>query len=201
MLDGMDKHRLEAFSDGVIAIILTITVLDLKVPKEHSFEALGHAWPVFGAYALSYWNIFLIWLNHHNIFAPIEAVSRKLLVANGLLLFLASFIPFVTGFASDAHWTEPVSVVIYGLLMALVSVAFAHLRRVANFGSLEGQQREQGAAEVRWTMIIGLAFLVGAGAAWFVPRWALVIYALVPLLRLVQRRRLAASGASGRWPT
>jgi uncharacterized membrane protein len=186
----MDKHRLESFSDGVIAIILTIMVLDLKVPKEHSFEALGNAWPVFSAYALSYWNIFLIWLNHHNIFASIEAVHRKLLIANGLLLFLASFIPFVTAFASDAHWTEPVSVVAYGLLMALVSMAFAHLRRVANFGSPSGEQRAQSATEVRLTLLIGLGFLLGAGFAWFVPRWGLVLYALAPLLRLAQRRRL-----------
>jgi uncharacterized membrane protein len=191
----MDKHRLEAFSDGVLAIILTIMVLDLKIPKEHSFEALGNAWPVYGAYALSYWNVFLIWLNHHNVFAPIEAVNRKLLVANGLLLFLASFIPFVTAFASDAHWTEPVSVVTYGLLMALVSAAFAHLRRVARFISPTGEQREQSASEIRLTLLIGLAFLLGAGAAWFFPRWALLLYALAPLIRLFQRQRLRTGKA------
>ena len=185
----MDKHRLEAFSDGVIAIILTIMVLDLKVPKEHSFEALGRAWPVFGAYALSYWNVFLIWLNHHNIFAPIESVNRKLLIANGLLLFLASFIPFVTAFASDAHWMEPVSVVLYGLLMALVSAAFAHLRRVAHFISPKGEQGGRSATEIQLTLFVGLGFLLGAAAAWFYPRWALVPYALAPLLRLVLRRR------------
>jgi uncharacterized membrane protein len=64
----VEKNRLEAFSDGVIAIILTIMVLDLKVPKEHSLEGLYDSWPTFGAYTLSYWNVFLIWLNHHRIF-------------------------------------------------------------------------------------------------------------------------------------
>ena len=192
----MEKNRLEAFSDGVIAIILTIMVLDLKVPKEHTFEGLGGAWPVFGAYALSYWNIFLIWLTHHDIFSPLKAVNRQLLMANGLLLFTASFIPFVTAFASDAHWTEPVPVVLYGLVMACVSAAFIHLRRVAAASSPHIQQSERYAAQERVGVLMGIAFLLGAGAAWFAPRWSLGFYALVPLLRVLERRRLNAGSAN-----
>lgn len=183
----MDKSRLEAFSDGVIAIILTIMVLDLKVPKEHTFEALTLAWPVFAAYALSYWNIFLLWLNHHDIFARLEEIDRHVLVANGLLLFLASFIPFATAFASDAHWTQPVPVVLYGLLMAGVSLSFARLRQVALNCLAEAALRPRLADELRSSLFMALAFLVGAAVTWFAPRWGLVLYALAPAYRLIKR--------------
>ena len=185
----MEKNRLEAFSDGVIAIILTIMVLDLKLPKEHTFDALVRAWPMFGAYSLSYWNIFLLWLHHHAIFSPLKEITRAVLTANGLLLFVASFIPFATAFASETHWTEPVPVVLYGLLMACVSAAFVHLRSVARSMTPDSNQATRHSTEVRLSLLMGLGFLVGAGAAWFDPRLALVLYASVPLLRVAYRRK------------
>jgi uncharacterized membrane protein len=186
----MEKSRLEAFSDGVIAIILTIMVLDLKVPKEHTFEALAEAWPVFGAYALSYWNVFLLWLNHHDIFAQLKQVNRPLLLANGLLLFVASLIPFATAFASEAHWTRSAPVTLYGLVMGCVSAAFFHLQRVAWPTTAPDFLGNRHRAEARIFVYLGVAFLCGALAAWFAPRWALLIYAAVPLLRVFHRRRL-----------
>jgi uncharacterized membrane protein len=80
----MHKARLEAFSDGVIAIILTIMVLELKVPKEPTLEALAQLWPVWVAYALSYYNVFVLWVTHHEAFGRIGTVSREVLFANGL---------------------------------------------------------------------------------------------------------------------
>jgi uncharacterized membrane protein len=187
----MEKNRLEAFSDGVIAIILTIMVLDLKVPKEHSWAALALAWPVFGAYTLSYWNVFLIWLNHHHIFSALETVNTRLLFANGLLLFAASFIPFVTAFASESHWTEPLPVTLYGLVMATVSLAFAHLRRSASQSTDDAVVKAMNLAEARVSLSLVVTFSLGALAAWFAPRSALIVYALVPLMRRLRLRRFS----------
>ena len=127
----MEKSRLEAFSDGVIAIILTIMVLDLKVPKEPTLDALSNLWPVYVAYTLSYGNVFFVWLNHHDIFASLKEIDRSLLLWNGLLLFLVSLIPFVTAFASESYWTAPLPVSLYGLVMVAVSLAFVRLRTSA----------------------------------------------------------------------
>jgi uncharacterized membrane protein len=187
----MDKNRLEAFSDGVIAIILTIMVLDLKVPHEHTVEALGNAWPIFGAYALSYWNVFLIWLNHHNLFASVKGVDRTLLIANGQLLFVVSFVPFVTAFASESHWAEAIPASLYGVLLAAVAAAFARLRYAAGNRPSTELQREMHIAEARVNLVLAGAFLVCAGVAWFVPRWAMLFYALVPLGRVRYRRAAA----------
>lgn len=184
----MEKNRLEAFSDGVIAIILTIMVLDLKVPKEHTLGSLALAWPIFGAYALSYWNVFLIWLNHHNIFSSLETIDGRILVANGLLLFVVSFIPFATSFASETHWLETFPVVLYGLLMALVSLAFVNLRHAASQGSNTPSKAAHHLAEMRVSQVLALTFVAGAIAAWSAPRWALILYALVPLVRRLHQR-------------
>ena len=184
----MEKNRLEAFSDGVIAIILTIMVLDLKVPKEHTLDALILAWPVFAAYSLSYWNVFLIWLNHHNIFSSLHKVDAALLGANGLLLFTCSFIPFATAYASESHWTEPLPVLVYGLLMAVVSLAFAHLRKVAGKSASAPEVQAHHLAEVGFSRVLAVTFLAGAVLAWFLPRSAIFLYALVPLGRKLYRR-------------
>ncbi len=184
----MEKNRLEAFSDGVIAIILTIMVLDLKVPKEHTLDALILAWPVFAAYSLSYWNVFLIWLNHHHIFSSLHKVDTALLGANGLLLFTASFIPFATAYASESHWTEPLPVFVYGLLMAVVSLAFAHLRKVAGKSASTPDVRARHLAEAGFSRALALTFMVGAVLGWFLPRSAIFLYALVPLGRRLYRR-------------
>src|SRR3954470_3655856 len=100
----MNKNRLESFSDGVIAIILTIMVLELKVPKEPTVAALSHLWPVYFAYVLSFGNVFVMWVAHHDIVGSLRTVNYPILFANGVLLFFMSLIPFTTEFASETHW-------------------------------------------------------------------------------------------------
>lgn len=198
----MEKNRLEAFSDGVIAIVLTIMVLELKVPQGHTLAGLSEAWPVFGAYLLSYWNVYLIWMNHHTVFSRLESASHPLLAANGLLLFVTSLIPFATAFANESRWTEPVPVALYGLVMACVSAAFVNLRRVSR--TLTAERADVQAAESRVSTVMGAAFILGAGGAWVVPRLALVCYALVPLVLMIHRRLVrtgvAATTTSSREP-
>jgi uncharacterized membrane protein len=179
----MEKSRLEAFSDGVIAIILTIMVLDLKVPKEPTLAALGNLWPVYVAYTLSYGNVFFVWLNHHDVFASLKEIDRSLLLWNGLLLFLVSLIPFVTAFASESYWTAPLPVSLYGLVMVAVSLAFVRLRTTAKCHAHNEQAVSHHTAEARISLIFAIASLLGAICGWFVPKSALVLYAAAPLVR------------------
>src|SRR5438045_2430802 len=83
----MNKNRLESFSDGVIAIILTIMVLELKLPREPTFEGLGQLWPVYFAYLLSFANVFLMWVSHHEIVGSVRTINYTLIFANGVTLF------------------------------------------------------------------------------------------------------------------
>jgi uncharacterized membrane protein len=179
----MEKSRLEAFSDGVIAIILTIMVLDLKVPKEPTLDALSNAWPVYFAYTLSYGNVFFVWLNHHDIFASLKEVDRPLLLWNGLLLFFASLVPFVTAFASESHWTAPLPVSLYGVVMVAVSLVFLRLRMTAKRHVRNEQDAVHHSEEARISLFFAAASLVGALCGWFMPKLALLLYAAAPLTR------------------
>ena len=184
----MGKNRLEAFSDGVIAIILTIMVLELKVPKEPTIEALSALWPIYVAYTISYGNVFFVWLNHHSIFSTLERVDFHVLWANGFLLFVVSLVPFATAFAIESHWATPLPVILYGFVMTVVSLASARLRVVA----ARHAQDEQVAAHQRSGVFISLlqaaAFLIGSLCAWFVPRSAMLIFAAVPLAGILYHR-------------
>ncbi len=179
----MDKSRLEAFSDGVIAIILTIMVLDLKVPKEPTLEALGNFWPIYFAYALSYGNVFFVWLNHHDIFASLKDINRSVLLSNGLLLFVVSLIPFATAFASQSNWKAPLSVAAYGIVLVAVCLAFGHLRLVAGKSTADAKAAEHYRKEARISLALAALFLLGSLCAWFLPISALFLYAAGPLLR------------------
>jgi uncharacterized membrane protein len=179
----MEKSRLEAFSDGVIAIILTIMVLELKVPKEPTLDALGNLWPVYVAYALSYGNVFFVWLNHHDIFASLKEVDRPLLLWNGLLLFVVSLISFVTAFASESYWTAPLPVSLYGVLMVAVSLAFVRLRTTAKRHAHDEQDAAHHAAEARISLFFAAASLLGSICGWFIPKSALLLYAAAPITR------------------
>ena len=110
----MSKGRLEAFSDGVIAIIITIMVLELKVPHGETIEALTPLWPVFLSYVLSFIYIGIYWNNHHHMFHAVKHVSGGVLWANMHLLFWLSLTPFTTGWMGENHFA-PVPVAVYGV--------------------------------------------------------------------------------------
>src|SRR6266705_3217942 len=110
----MGKGRIEAFSDGVIAIIITIMVLELKVPHGDDLPALGAQWPVFFSYVLSFVNVGIYWNNHHHLFHAVKHVSGKVMWANMHLLFWISLFPFTTGWVGENHFALW-PVVIYGV--------------------------------------------------------------------------------------
>jgi uncharacterized membrane protein len=125
----MQSSRLEAFSDGVLAIIITIMVLEIKVPHGATFEALTELIPVFISYVLSFGMILIYWNNHHHLFQSVEKVNGAVLLANGHLLFWLSLSPFVTGWMGENHFA-PQPVFLYGFVALMSGGAYYILTRV-----------------------------------------------------------------------
>lgn len=124
----MKKGRLEAFSDGVLAIAITIMVLEMKAPEDTSFRALWPVVPVFLSYVLSFIYLAIYWINHHHLFQAAQQVSISVLWANMHLLFWLSLIPFATSWLGENH-LEPVPVAFYGGVLFMSAVAFRLLER------------------------------------------------------------------------
>lgn len=130
----MEKTRIEAFSDGVIAIIITLLVLEIKVPHLEGevtasaiLSALAKLTPKILSWALSFFMILIMWVNHHRIFNEIKESDNGLLWANGLLLFFMSFVPFPTAFMGD-YFSQSASMAFFGVCMGLAAVSFVVLR-------------------------------------------------------------------------
>jgi uncharacterized membrane protein len=125
----MGKGRLEAFSDGVIAIIITIMVLELKVPHGEDLAALRPLIPIFISYVLSFVYLGIYWNNHHHMLHAVSQVSGPILWANLHLLFWLSLVPFVTGWMGENHFA-PLPVALYGLVLIMAAIAYYILSRV-----------------------------------------------------------------------
>jgi len=126
-MSEMTTSRLEAFSDGVIAIIITIMVLDLRAPAQPTFAALAKVAPVFLSYALSFLVAAIMWVNHHHLVHAVRSVTARLLWSNLYLLFWMSLIPFVTDYAGK-NYREPMAVALYGLDLFMCSTGYYFLR-------------------------------------------------------------------------
>ena len=127
-VDGMTAGRMEAFSDGVIAIIITIMVLELKAPEEASPRALLATWPVFAAYALSFTIVAIYWVNHHHLLKACSRINSRSLWLNIHWLFWLSLFPVTTAYIGETR-AAPFSVAIYAGLSMLVATAFLLLQR------------------------------------------------------------------------
>src|ERR1700712_4951153 len=125
----MDKRRLEAFSDGVLAIIITIMVLELKIPHGDDLAALQPLLPVFFSYVLSFVYVGIYWNNHHHMLHTVKHVSGGVLWANLHLLFWLSLMPFVTGWMGENHFA-PLPTALYGVVLFFAGVAYYILERV-----------------------------------------------------------------------
>ncbi len=123
----MDSKRLEAFSDGVLAIIITIMILEMKVPHGTDLAALKPLLPVFLSYILSFIYVGIYWNNHHHMMHTVEKVSGGILWANLHLLFWLSLIPFVTGWMGENHFEE-LPVALYGIVLFMSGLAFLILQ-------------------------------------------------------------------------
>lgn len=125
----MGKNRLEAFSDGVLAIIITIMVLELKVPHGADFQTLQHLLPVFFSYVVSFIYVGIYWNNHHHMLHAVKHVSGSVLWANLHLLFWLSLLPFVTGWMGENHFA-PLPTALYGVVLLMAAFAYWVLARV-----------------------------------------------------------------------
>ena len=163
----MTKTRVEAFSDGVIAIIITIMVLELKVPHESSWDALRSLWPVFVSYAFSFIMLGIYWGNHHHLIHTIKEVSSGIMWANLHLLFWLSLIPFATAWMGENHF-EKKTVAVYAMLANLCGIAYYILLTVIRNGNpgnvvlldlLKKQSRKGMLSCIFYTLAIPIAFI------------------------------------------
>lgn len=127
-MDGIGTNRMEAFSDGVIAVIITIMVLELRVPRDTTLVALRGVLPQFLSYLLSFVVVAIMWVNHHHMLHSARRADARLLWSNNILLFWMSLVPFVTAFMGN-NYRDPRAVALYGVVLSFCSVSFALLRQ------------------------------------------------------------------------
>ncbi len=185
----MEKNRLEAFSDGVLAIIITIMVLGLQVPAGSDITVLKPLLPVLLTYALSFIYIGIYWNNHHHLLKAAHRVNGAMMWANLHLLFWLSLFPFVTGWMGENHFaTAPTA--LYGLVMLLAAIAYYILQTIivtqqgpdSKLAKSLGRDLKGKASPVLYAAAIGMAF--------FEPWISCVIYVLVALMWLIPDRRI-----------
>lgn len=191
----MVKGRLEAFSDGVIAIIITIMVLEMKIPHEANFAALRPVIPVFLSYVLSFLYLGIYWNNHHHLFQAVRQINGSILWANLHLLFWLSLIPFVTGWMGENHFAAlPVS--LYGVVLLFAALAYFILTR--SLIACHGQDSPLATAlgrDFKGKVSIGF-YLVGILLSFLNSWFACGLYILVAIMWLIPDRRIERTLAS-----
>jgi len=185
----MTTNRLEAFSDGVLAIIITIMVLELKVPEGATFHALEPLLPKFLSYLFSFIYVGIYWNNHHHLFQAVKFVNGKILLANLSLLFWLSLLPFTTAWMGENHF-ESNPVVLYGCNLLLCAIAFYWLEKAviqneepeSVLGSAVGDRLKE--------KISLVAYALGTIFAFFYPIAGLVFFYFTALLWLIPDKRI-----------
>jgi uncharacterized membrane protein len=186
----MEKNRLEAFSDGVLAIIITIMVLDLKVPRGADWDALKPLLPVFLSYVLSFVYVGIYWNNHHHLLKASRRVNGGILWANLHLLFWLSLFPFVTGWMGENHFT-PLPTALYGVVLLSAAIAYYILQTLI--------VKEQGGKDTKLAQALGkdwkgklspVLYATAIGLSFVCPWLAGSIYVFVALMWLVPDKRI-----------
>jgi uncharacterized membrane protein len=185
----VSKGRLEAFSDGVIAILITIMMLELKVPHSADWSALRPLWPVFSTYALSFVYLGIYWNNHHHMLHATGRINGTILWANLHLLFWLSLVPFATGWMGENHFAS-LPTALYGVVMVASGIAYKLLQ--GQIVRLEGPESKLARAMGRDAkgLVSPLLYAAAIPLA-FIQRWvSLAIYVFVALMWLVPDRRI-----------
>jgi uncharacterized membrane protein len=185
----MEKERLVAFSDGVIAIIITIMVLELKVPHDASLAALAAVTPLFLSYVLSFVYVAIYWNNHHHFFQMVREVDGLVLWANMHLLFWLSLVPFATGWMGENHFA-PVPTATYGVALLMPALAWYGMQ----WAIIRVQGRDSALARAigrDWKgKLSPLLYLAGVLLAFIDVRIAAAIYVLIALMWLIPDPRI-----------
>jgi uncharacterized membrane protein len=185
----MGKGRLEAFSDGVLAIIITIMVLELRAPHEASIDALQPLIPVFASYVLSFVNVGIYWNNHHHMFHATHRVNAAVLWANLHLLFWLSLVPFVTAWMGETHFASA-PMATYGVVLLMAAIAYYILQsKIIQEQGEDGLVARAVGGDFKGK-ISPIMYLVAIPTA-FVSRWfAGALYVAVALMWLLPDRRI-----------
>ena len=179
------RARLEAFSDGVIAVIITIMVLDLKPPESAAPEELLSRWPSFAVYLVSYLFVAIYWINHHSLLGQAARATPLLIWSNSLLLFFLSLIPFSTAYVANTH-LAPLPMALYGGVQFLCGLGVAAtLSVIAADRRGETDFLARAAPRIRKNLMSLAAYAVGVVAAFVNPLLSLAIYLGVSLAYVV----------------
>ncbi|HEX8088827.1 MAG TPA: TMEM175 family protein [Blastocatellia bacterium] len=185
----MDTSRLEAFSDGVIAILITIMVLELKIPRGADLQALHPLLPIFLTYVLSFVFLGIYWNNHHHMLRVTEKINGKILWANLHLLFWLSLVPFVTGWMGENHFAS-LPTAVYGVVLLMAAIAYTILQTViiAQEGADSVLAKAVGKDNKgKLSMVLYAAAIPSA----FIHQWISdAIYIFVALVWLIPDRRI-----------
>ena len=185
----MKKGRLEAFSDGVIAILITIMVLELKIPHGADLESLRPLLPVFLTYVLSFIYLGIYWNNHHHMLHATDRINGKILWANMNLLFWLSLVPFTTGWMGENHFA-PLPTAVYGVVLLLAAVSYTILQTLIIAQQGEHSQLEEAVGRDRKGKLSMLFYIVAIPLA-FVNQWISDgLYVLVAMMWLVPDKRI-----------
>lgn len=185
----MNKSRIEAFSDGVLAIIVTIMVLELKVPHGADWRDLYELLPKFLSYLFSFIIVWIYWNNHHHMFQTVQKVNGKVLLANGLLLFCLSLQPFVTAWMGENHFARN-PVILMGIVLLLSAIAYTILTyaiiRLHGTDSVLKKAIERD----RKGKISNLAYCMAIPLAYIHPYISCGLYAMVAIMWLIPDKRI-----------
>lgn len=186
----MGTGRLEAFSDGVIAIIITIMVLELKVPHGDDLAALRAVLPVFASYVLSFVYVAIYWNNHHHLLHACGRINGSIMWANMHFLFWLSLVPFVTSWIGE-HRAAPMPTAAYGAVLLMAGIAYVVLeRRMVRENGPTSMLAEALGRDRKGLLSLG-GYALAIGVAFLSPQLSDLIYALVAIMWLVPDRRIA----------
>lgn len=188
----MGKNRLEAFSDGVLAIIITIMVLEMKVPHGESFADLAPVMPVFLSYILSFVYVGIYWNNHHHLLHTAHRVTGRILWANLHLLFWLSLFPFATGWMGENHFA-PAPTALYGGVLLMAGLAYLLLQRAIIAGEGGGSILQQALGSDGKGKLSILGYSLGVATSFWVAGVAQSLYVAVALMWLIPDRRIERS--------
>lgn len=185
----MNKSRLEAFSDGVLAIIITIMVLEIKAPEDDSFESLQHLIPVFLSYVLSFIYVGIYWNNHHHMLQVVKRVNGSILWGNLFLLFWLSLIPFATSWIGEHHFSA-VPMSIYGFVLLMCAIAYNILQnRIICLEGKESILHQAVEKDLKGKISVG-CYILAIPLAFVSPWISGLLYIAVALLWIIPDSRI-----------
>ncbi|MCE7923714.1 MAG: DUF1211 domain-containing protein [Haliscomenobacteraceae bacterium CHB4] len=186
----MNKNRLEAFSDGVLAIIITIMVLEIKIPHSASWEDLYDLLPVFLSYVLSYLSLGMYWGNHHHLMHTVKKVSAGIMWSNMNLLFWLSLMPFATGWMGENHFAQN-TIIVYALLQVMCAISYRILQKtIESRHKIDPLMAKAHRGQARKGLISLAIYSLSIVFAFFAPFISGVLFFVVAILWIIPDKNI-----------